>query len=333
MTERKDRKINFFNHGSCVCAHLTQTRHAQKACAEMREQYGNRTGGFIWSVLFGDGLQKAEDCNVGAFSWRGSRMYSVRDSYLAGNGEHLGTICSNSSGGMSGKRCNPDCRKGRERRRGNAAGIRVVAGLESMHFNFVHGLSVDRCCSWLRNGNRCAASEQSAAVCPVSVCCNGDYTAVADLKKEKIMAKKQYQKKREADGYVVVEAAVLLPLASIFIVLLIGLCSYLYQGCFLMQAAYTAAFRSAAQERPNAGYADGQLNQLLEGEVLSFGKEERQIKAGMLRVEVTLERETPLARLAAVGDRGQLEVKQTAYVRNAAAYIRGIRRGKKLGDG
>lgn len=54
----------------------------------------------------------------------------------------------------------------------------------------------------------------------------------------------------------------------------------------------------------DAGYADGQLNQLLEGEVLSFGKEERQIKAGMLRVEVTLERETPLARLAAVGDRG-----------------------------
>lgn len=85
----------------------------------------------------------------------------------------------------------------------------------------------------------------------------------------------------------VVEAAVLLPLASIFIVLLIGLCSYLYQGCFLMQAAYTVAFRSAAQERPDAGYADGQLNQLLEGEVLSFGKEERQIKAGMLRVEVT----------------------------------------------
>ena len=98
------------------------------------------------------------------------------------------------------------------------------------------------------------------------------------------MEKNQYQKKKEADGYVVVEAAVLLPLASIFIVLLIGLCSYLYQGCFLMQAAYTVAFRSAAQERPDAGYADGQLNQLLEGEVLSFGKEERQIKAGMLRV-------------------------------------------------
>ena len=53
----------------------------------------------------------------------------------------------------------------------------------------------------------------------------------------------------------------------------------------------------------------------------------------MLRVEVTLGRETPLARLAAVGDRGRLKVKQTAYVRNAAAYIRGIRRGKKCKKG
>ena len=88
------------------------------------------------------------------------RMYSVRDSYLAGNGECLGNVCSNSSGGMSGKRCNPDCRKGRERRRGNAAGIRVAAGVESMRFNFVHGLSADWCCSWLRNGDRCASSEQ-----------------------------------------------------------------------------------------------------------------------------------------------------------------------------
>ena len=29
-------KIKFFNREICVCAHLTQTRHAQKTCAEMR---------------------------------------------------------------------------------------------------------------------------------------------------------------------------------------------------------------------------------------------------------------------------------------------------------
>ncbi|MFR6589262.1 MAG: hypothetical protein ACLURV_02645 [Gallintestinimicrobium sp.] len=139
-------------------------------------------------------------------------------------------------------------------------------------------------------------------------------------------------RKKEADGYVVVEAAVLLPLASIFIVLLIGLCSYLYQGCFLMQAAYTAAFSECGTGTPGRRLCGWAVKSAVGGEVLSFGKEERQIKAGMLRVEVTLERETPLARLAAVGDRGRLKVKQTAYVRNAAAYIRGIRRGKELRD-
>ena len=29
-------KIKFFNRGICICVHLTQTRYAQKACAEMR---------------------------------------------------------------------------------------------------------------------------------------------------------------------------------------------------------------------------------------------------------------------------------------------------------
>ena len=39
------------------------------------------------------------------------------------------------------------------------------------------------------------------------------------------MAKNQYQGKKEAVGYVLGEAAGLRPLASIFIVLLFGLCS------------------------------------------------------------------------------------------------------------
>ena len=31
-------KNKFFNREICVCAHLTQTRHAQKTCAEMRKK-------------------------------------------------------------------------------------------------------------------------------------------------------------------------------------------------------------------------------------------------------------------------------------------------------
>ena len=66
----------------------------------------------------------------------------------------------------------------------------------------------------------------------------------------KLWKKTNIKKKKKTDGYVVVEAAVLLPLASIFIVLLIGLCSYLYQGCFLMQAAYTVAFSECGTGTP-----------------------------------------------------------------------------------
>ena len=41
------------------------------------------------------------------------------------------------------------------------------------------------------------------------------------------MEKNQYQKKKEADGYVVVEAAGPLPVAFIFIVVFVGLWRYL----------------------------------------------------------------------------------------------------------
>ena len=40
ISEPKGRKIKFFNRGVCVCAHLTQTRHGQKTCAEKRGKYG-----------------------------------------------------------------------------------------------------------------------------------------------------------------------------------------------------------------------------------------------------------------------------------------------------
>ena len=66
-----------------------------------------------------------------------------------------------------------------------------------MRFNFVHGLSADWCCSWLRNGDRCASSEQQAAVCPVFVCCDGDYAAVADVKMRKLWKKTNIKKKKQ----------------------------------------------------------------------------------------------------------------------------------------
>ena len=84
-----------------------------------------------------------------------------------------------------------------------------------------------------------------------------------------------------ADGYVVVEAAVLLPLASLIMVLLVWLGSYLYQSCFLSQAAYIAAFRGSRFPERGAGYVQRELEELMDGEVLRFSEESFRVDSGI----------------------------------------------------
>ncbi len=132
---------------------------------------------------------------------------------------------------------------------------------------------------------------------------------------------------KEDDGYVVVEAAYLLPLTAILILLLVYLCSYLYQGCFMMQAAYVSAFRGSRYPAEGEAYVQRQLDELLEREVLSFAKEERKVEKTPVFVQVTLQKNTPFSTLGNTVP--QLCVKQKSIIRNAAAYIRGIR---KLGE-
>lgn len=125
------------------------------------------------------------------------------------------------------------------------------------------------------------------------------------------------------EGYVLVEAAVLMPFASIVILLLVWLCSYLYQGCFMVQAAYVSAFRGSRYAERGAEYVEKQLDELLEGEVLSFEPEKRKVDAGLFAVEVALEKNTPFSRMGEWIPALHAEWKVT--VRKPAAYIRGIR--------
>lgn len=130
----------------------------------------------------------------------------------------------------------------------------------------------------------------------------------------------------ERDGYVIVEAAVLLPLASILILLLVYLCSYLYQGCFMVQAAYVSAFRGSRYTMYGEAYVKEQLDEILAGEVLSFEPEEYEIKMGMLSVQVALKKDTPLSRINE--NIAPLRASWKVAVRDPVAYIRGIRRVK-----
>lgn len=141
---------------------------------------------------------------------------------------------------------------------------------------------------------------------------------------------------KEKDGYVVVEASFLLPFASILILLLVYLCSYLYQGCFMVQAAYRAAFRGSRYAGYGAEYVEKQLDEILKDEILSFEPEERTVNAGILSVSVSLEKDTPFQKFSRIVPK--LETSWKVYVRDPAAYIRGLRiighegNGKESGD-
>ncbi len=131
------------------------------------------------------------------------------------------------------------------------------------------------------------------------------------------------RKRDGLDGYVIVEAAVLLPVASVLLLLLVYLCSHLYQGCFMTQAAYVAAFRGSRQVSGGEMYVQAQLDEILAGEALSFEEEKRKVGMGMFCVSVSLGKNTPLSRLW--GDDFLLSVYQKSAVRNPVVYIRGIR--------
>lgn len=132
----------------------------------------------------------------------------------------------------------------------------------------------------------------------------------------------------ERKGYVTVEAAVLLPLTSVILLLQIYLCSFLYQGCFLVQTGYAAALRGSRYPQRGEAYVQEQLEELQKGAVLSFGQEQRQVEVNGLWVKVHLQRDTPL--LGKAGDRLLLTADWKLAVRNPVAYIRGIQKWEEI---
>lgn len=132
------------------------------------------------------------------------------------------------------------------------------------------------------------------------------------------------------DGYVIVEAVVLLPLASVLILLLIYLCSYLYQGCFMTQASYIAAFRGSRNVKKGEAYIGQQLDEILEREVWSFAAEEREIEISPFSVRVSLKKRTPFSGMGTIVP--DLTASWKVAVRDPAAYIRGIRTITQSGE-
>ena len=135
----------------------------------------------------------------------------------------------------------------------------------------------------------------------------------------------------DRDGYMTAEAAFLLPAASILILLLVFLCSYLYQSCYMVQTAYIAAFRACREEAASESAVNEALDELLDGQALSFGTEQREIRVNLLGISVELKRDTPMPKIG--GKDMKIIASWWIPKRNPAAYIRGLRTGKEMIDG
>lgn len=147
------------------------------------------------------------------------------------------------------------------------------------------------------------------------------------------------RKRKEKNAYMTLEACFIMPITVILTAFLLILTFYLYTVCFLNQAAYIAAFRASLTD--GAGYereakAEEELEKLLAEALIRLPETQKEIEASSFRVTVTLKTEWPLPGLAVLpADLGslQIEASKEALVRDAPAFIRGMRKLARIGEG
>lgn len=147
------------------------------------------------------------------------------------------------------------------------------------------------------------------------------------------------RKRKEKNAYMTLEACFIMPITVILTAFLLILTFYLYTVCFLNQAAYIAAFRASLTD--GAGYereakAEEELEKLLAEALIRLPETQKEIEASSFRVTVTLKTEWPLPGLAVLpADLGslQIEASKEALVGDAPAFIRGMRKLARIGEG
>ena len=140
------------------------------------------------------------------------------------------------------------------------------------------------------------------------------------------------------NAYMTLEACFIMPIAVILTAFLLILSLYLYTVCFLNQAAYIAAFRASLTE--GAGYvreekAGEELEKLLLEALISLPETQREITASSSGVTVVLTTQWTLPGLSILpADVGTLQIKaeKEALVRDAPAFIRGMRKLSGITD-
>ncbi|HJA91604.1 MAG TPA: hypothetical protein H9717_00520 [Candidatus Eisenbergiella merdipullorum] len=151
--------------------------------------------------------------------------------------------------------------------------------------------------------------------------------------------KEKFGKEKRAGAYMTLEACFIVPIAVILTAFLLILSFYLYTVCFLNQAAYIAAFRASLEEGGNyvrEEKAGEELEKLLAEALIRLPEMEQEITASSSGVSVVLKTEWPLPGLSILpADVGtlQIQAEKKALIRDAPAFIRGMRKLSGMADG
>lgn len=140
------------------------------------------------------------------------------------------------------------------------------------------------------------------------------------------------KKERKQNGYMTLEASLLMPLAVVVVIFLLHLCFYLYNQCILRQVAYTAALRgSLLKEAGNEeieAYTTQQVSRLLEDRLLAVKEPKISVEVTLtrVRVKVSMSIHSPLLESFFPGS-GIWEFQDEAVAKrlDGVSFIRGIR--------
>lgn len=137
-------------------------------------------------------------------------------------------------------------------------------------------------------------------------------------------------KRKSKGAYMTLEASLLMPVIVVLCVFTMLLSFYLYTTAFLNQAAYIAALRgSLTEEGDPAAVTEAELSRLLEERILPVRNPDREISVTGTSVRVVLEAEIslPVSGILPVETQiWRIRADKKAFFRDAAAFIRGVRR-------
>lgn len=156
-------------------------------------------------------------------------------------------------------------------------------------------------------------------------------------KSTEICTESSFSGQKGREGYMTVEASLLMPLIVALIAALMILSFYMYMVCFLNQTAYKAAFRGSCVPEEDAGrrktVTAGELDRLLEERILPVGNPEKEIHVSGTAVEVILRARLELPVPGIWGTEKvvwSVTADKKAQIRDAPAFIRGVRKLRAL---